>query len=220
MSLMLSGTSVTFTYATYFFQQAGLPNPFQATVIAYTLLVVGVLICVTYLTERFGRRTLLLTGSVGCSVSNYIIGALGCRPQTTPYLNATLAVICIWIAFYSTCFAGVGWGISAEISAPRLRGKTTAICMSFYMVFSIISSFTVPLMLAKTGPGARNWGVKTMFLYAILGTFGSVINYFYVPEIKGRTYNEIDEMYEARVPPRKMRTYKTLVEQEGTKTHR
>ena len=50
MSLMLSGTSVTFTYATCeiarprlprgahlpidFFQQAGLPNPFQATVIA------------------------------------------------------------------------------------------------------------------------------------------------------------------------------------------
>ena len=109
----------------------------------------------TYLTERFGRRTLLLTGSVGCATSNFIIGALGCGPTTTPYLNATLAVICIWIAFYSTCFAGVGWGISAEISAPRLRGKTTAVCMSFYMVFSIISSFTVPLMLAKTGPGAR-----------------------------------------------------------------
>ena len=39
-------------------------------------------------------------------------------------------------------------------------------------------------------------------------------------QIKGRTYNEIDEMYEARVPPRKMRRYRTLVEQEGTKTHR
>ena len=35
----------------------------------------------------------------------------------------------------------------------------------------------------------RNWGVKTMFLYAILGTFGSVINYFYVPEVGALVYD-------------------------------
>ena len=130
-------------------------DPLARTAHPSTLLVFGVLCCVFYLTERFGRRTLLLTGSIGCAASNWLVGGLGFATQTPTVLNAELAMICIWIAFYSTCFAGVGWGISAEIAAPRLRGKTTAVCMTFYQVVSIISSFCVPLMLATTGPGAR-----------------------------------------------------------------
>jgi hypothetical protein len=37
-------------------------------------------------------------------------------------------------------------------------------------------------MLAVTGPGARNWGTKTLFLFAILLAAGTVINYFLLPE--------------------------------------
>lgn len=38
-------------------------------------------------------------------------------------------------------------------------------------------------MLASTGKGARNWGVKTMYLFACLGAIGLVINYFILPEV-------------------------------------
>ena len=34
--------------------------------------------------------------------------------------------------------------------------------------------------------------------------------YFYVPEVKGRTLEEISEMFEARLPARKFRSYQCV----------
>lgn len=38
-------------------------------------------------------------------------------------------------------------------------------------------------------------------------------------QTKGRTFGEMDEMYEARVPPRKMQAFYTSVERSGQKKH-
>lgn len=43
----------------------------------------------------------------------------------------------------------------------------------------------VPLMIATT---ARGWGVKRLFLCAILTALGTVIIYFLLPEVRLRTY--------------------------------
>ena len=42
---------------------------------------------------------------------------------------------------------------------------------------------TVPLMISSSGNGARGWGVKTLFMFAILVAVGTVINYFLLPEV-------------------------------------
>ncbi|KAL1410692.1 hypothetical protein Q8F55_001634 [Vanrija albida] len=202
--LQWSGASVVFSYATYFLQQAGIKKPFQATCIVYSLLVAMVIVSF-YTTERFGRRTLIFTGGTGCFVCNVILGALGTLKRTDAVLNATLGVICIWVLFYAGCLAGVGWGLTSEISTPRLRARTTGVVVSMSMCFSLMFGYTVPLMLAATGKGARNWGVKTMFLFACLGGIGLVVNFFILPEVGGRTFSEVDEMYEKGVPPRKMK---------------
>ncbi|WOO81685.1 MFS transporter fmqE [Vanrija pseudolonga] len=212
--LQWSGASVVFSYATYFLQQAGIKQPFQATCIVYSLLVAMVIVSF-YTTEKFGRRTLIFTGGTGCFVCNIILGALGTQERTDTNLNATLAVICIWVLFYAGCLAGVGWGLTSEISTPRLRARTTGVVISMSMCFSLMFGYTVPLMLASTGKGARGWGVKTMFLFACLGGIGLVVNFFILPEVGGRTFSEVDEMYESRVPPRKMKGYVAAAKKAG-----
>ena len=48
-------------------------------------------------------------------------------------------------------------------------------------------------------------GMKISGGLALIGTLGS---FFYVPELKGRTFSEIDTMFFNRVKPRKMGNYR------------
>ncbi|ODO05600.1 hypothetical protein I350_04658 [Cryptococcus amylolentus CBS 6273] len=197
-----------------FFQQAGIPEPFQASVIVYCILL-GALMISFYTIERFGRRTLILAGGVGCTIFNVIIGATGFMPKdSTTTNNTTLAFICLWVFTYATTFAGTCWSISAEVATPRLRAKATAFAISTNAMSGALFNTTVPLMISTT---SRNWGVKTLFMFAILCGFGTIINYFLLPETKNRNFSEMDEMYENKIPPRRMASYVSSMEQSGSK---
>ncbi|WRT68794.1 uncharacterized protein IL334_005774 [Kwoniella shivajii] len=212
------GSSVVFNYTTYFFQQAGIPEPFQANVIVFCILI-GANIISFYLVERTGRRTLILYGGVASVVLCVIIGTMGVIEQTTSSQSATLAVICMWVVVYALCFAGTGWLLAGEISTPRLRAKTASFVAATNAIAGTLYNTTVPLMLGTDGAGARGWGLKTLYMFAILSAGGTVLCYFLVPETKGRTFNELDEMYEAGISPRKMKKHITRIEEAGLKVH-
>lgn len=113
-----------------------------------------------YTTEKFGRRTLIFTGGTGCFVCNIILGALGTQERTDTNLNATLGVICIWVLFYAGCLAGVGWGLTSEISTPRLRARTTGVVISMSMCFSLMFGYTVSReLLCKLTLGPSHAGL-------------------------------------------------------------
>ncbi|WVQ63618.1 uncharacterized protein L199_001771 [Kwoniella botswanensis] len=212
------GSSVVFNYTTYFFQQAGIPQPFQANVIVFCILI-GANIVSFYLVERAGRRTLILCGGAASAVLCVVIGVMGVIEQTTSSQSASLAVICIWVVVYALCFAGTGWLLAGEISTPRLRAKTSSFIAATNAIAGTLYNTTVPLMLGTDGAGARGWGLKTLFMFAILSAVGTVLCYFLVPETKGRTFNELDEMYEAGIPPRNMKKHITRIEEAGLKVH-
>lgn len=41
------------------------------------------------------------------------------------------------------------------------------------------------------------------FIFGGLGVVATVLCFFYIPELKGKTYQEIDELFVRQVPPRK-----------------
>lgn len=213
-----SGSPVVFNYTSFFLQQAGIPEPFQATCIVYCILL-GAIVISFYTVERFGRRALTLIGGVGSLLFNVLLGVFGLLVQTSAVQSATLAMICLWVVLYAICFAGSGWTVASEIATPRLRAKSTAFIVSTNAISGAIFNTTVPLMLSSSGNGAKGWGLKTLFMFAILSALGTVFNYYLLPETKGRTFGEMDEMYEARVPPRKMQAFYTSVERSGQKKH-
>ncbi|OCF31720.1 hypothetical protein I316_06527 [Kwoniella heveanensis BCC8398] len=210
-----SGSPVIFNYTTYFLQQAGLPKPFQASVIVYCILLFSLMVSF-YGIERFGRRTLILSGGLSCTVFNIAIASLGFAHKSDSTDSATLAFICLWVFMYAFGFAGTGWTCAAEIATPRLRAKTTAFAASTNAISGAIFNSVVPLMISAT---SRNWGVKTLYMFAILGGTGTVINFFLLPETKGRTFAEMDEMYDQKIAPRKMKAHVTTLEERGLKQH-
>ena len=38
-------------------------------------------------------------------------------------------------------------------------------------------------MISKNGAGSGGWGLKTLYMFAILSGVGAIINYFIIPEV-------------------------------------
>lgn len=60
-----------------------------------------------------------------------------------------------------------------------------------------------------------NWGYKTAWLFLGCGLAVTVLVFFFVPEPSQRNAAELDEMFEKRIPARKMREYVTDVQKRG-----
>ncbi len=54
-------------------------------------------------------------------------------------------------------------------------------------------------------PDAWNWGAKAGFFWAASGALCAIWTYFRVPEPKGRSYAEMDMLFDAHVSARKFK---------------
>lgn len=53
---------------------------------------------------------------------------------------------------------------------------------------------------------AWNWGPKSGYLWFGTGMLGIIWTFFRLPEPKGRSYGELDILFEQRVPARKFKS--------------
>ena len=108
-------------------------------------------------------------------------------------------------------FFGVGAGgiipiITAETSSIRLRAKSNSIGFVCNGFTSWAFNFFVPYMFnADEG----NWGGKTGFFFAGLSLAAAVVLYLELPEMKSRTYMQLDEMFENHIRTRQFAKYKS-----------
>ena len=88
----------------------------------------------------------------------------------------------------------------AELSSTRLRNKTVVLARNCFNITGIIANILTPRML---NPGAWNWGAKTALFWAGACFLSLIWTYFRLPEPKGRTFVEMDMLFENRVSARK-----------------
>lgn len=129
----------------------------------------------------------------------------------------------IYICGYNGMVATYAWLAGGEIPSQRLRSHTFGIAAAVGFLGAWLATFTAPYFI---NPAALNWGPEYGRLIFTLKIHQPSANddrvgwiwgpsclitvvwiYFYLPEIKNRTLEEIDEMFEARLPARKFRQY-------------
>lgn len=95
MTQQFIGLTLFSTFASYFFQQAGIEDPFQATCITSGLNIAANLTMILT-ADRFGRRNISCGGSTLSWAACMAIGILGVVPRVraTEYLLVTFA--CLW----------------------------------------------------------------------------------------------------------------------------
>jgi hypothetical protein len=83
--------------------------------------------------------------------------------------------------------------IASELGGTRLRKKTMALSTSFDVVSAFAITFTIPYLLGK--PGA-NLAAKVGFVFMGICIAGVLFCFFFVPELSGRSLEEVDELFE------------------------
>jgi len=108
---------------------------------------------------------------------------------------------------YNGMVATYAWLCGGELPSQRLRSYTFGLAASIGFLGAWLATFTAPYFI---NPSALNWGPKYGYIWCPSCLLAAAWVWFYLPEVKNRTFEEIDEMFEARLPARKFRGYKCI----------
>lgn len=130
----------------------------------------------------------------------FVIGFLDFGHSLTSVIWAQASLMDIWTFIYQLTVGPICFVIISEISATRLRGRTIAIATAVQAFASIVFTVAMPYMLS---PNEGNWRGKTGFLFGGISLICCVWCYLRIPESRGRTFEELDIMFERKIPLRK-----------------
>ncbi|KAM0325157.1 hypothetical protein ACHAQA_007696 [Verticillium albo-atrum] len=194
--------------AVFFFQQAGMKDhtAFALGLITSALQTIFVMLS-WILTTYLGRRTIYVWGSLINTIFLVALGVAAVFPRTDSSSLAQASLGLIISVLFTLGPAPASWVIIGETSAIRLRPLTTGVGRGCYYLVNIPCIFLGSWMLGTTG---ANLGGKCGFVWAGTGFACFVLAFFFLPEMKDRSYREIDILFKRKVPARKWR--KTVVD--------
>lgn len=200
----IQGNAFMNNYLVVFLERIGVDNSLQVY-IAQNAAQLGAITLSFYLTDKIGRRPILLTGSFFMGALMWIVAGLGqyTRMQESTAHGCVVAIL-IYQAFAGGCWGSCTWITTSEAAAASVREKTvmTATFASFCMVLLI--TYVNPYVQNE---GYGNLGARVGFVYGGCSFLALLWVYFFLPELKGRSLEELNEMFAARVPTRKFTKY-------------
>ena len=190
------GINAVLYFAPRIFESMGVSNNMLFTVIMGIINISFTLVAV-FSVEKFGRKPLLITGSLGMAV-----GALGVALSNVVTLPAVIPVISIMV--YSACFmfswGPICWVYISEIFPNTIRSQATAIAVAFQWIFNfIVSSTFVPMYNMKLGAMGDSFG--HFFAYALYGVIciaAAIFVWKLVPETKGKTLEDMTALWRGK----------------------
>lgn len=136
----------------------------------------------------------------------FVVAGLGAYTNVSggPTAQGCVAAILIYQAIAGGCWGSCTWITTSEAAAASVRERTimTATFVSFCMVLLI--TYVNPYV---QDAGYGGLGAKVGFVYGGCSFLALIWTFFFLPELKGRSLEELDEMFEARVPTRKFGKY-------------
>lgn len=141
--------------------------------------------------DRFGRRPLLLSSCIGCSVS-HVAAAYGLyRGRHELLVLATLAGA---MFFANTGIMPLVTTIVCEYFPTNNRAQANGITQLVMTVASLVS-------LKIYQPVADAFGVHMNYaLFAFVSAFTAAFVYRFIPETKGKTFKEIEMLFSDKKP--------------------
>lgn len=190
---------------TYFFEQAGLSpsNAYKVNVGGNGLAFISTLLG-SVLIAYVGRRPLFLGGMIVETIILLIVGILSVTTQTRANEWAQVVLSLVWVSVFDLSIGTTAYTISSEVSAVGLRVKTVSVAKNAH---NLVNMFSAVLEQYMMNPTKWNWKGKTAFFWLGTSVCVTVWTYFRLPELKGRTYEELDSLFDKRVSARKFNDY-------------
>ncbi|KAK3290268.1 general substrate transporter [Chaetomium fimeti] len=200
-----SGSMFIIAYKAYFLGMSEVANPFGMSNILSAMGILAIIFN-SLIVVRYGRRrVIIMIGLVLCGIFQLIIAVVyKTHPGTTSTGQVLVAFTCIYMMSYNGMIATYAWLAGGEIPSQRLRSYTFGLAAAVGFFFAWLTTFTAPYFI---NPESLSWGPQYGFIWFPSCVIAAVWVYVFLPETKGRTLEEIDEMFEAKLPARKFRKH-------------
>ena len=104
--------------------------------------------------------------------------------------------------------------IVSETAALRVKEKTNLLACVISVLTTFVTSFTIPYLINAQ---YANLGGKVGFIYGAINIIMVVMVFFFIPELKGRTLEEVDQLFASGVP---LRNFKSTVTRDAQEIYR
>lgn len=203
----VTGQAFASQYGTIYIKSLGTVNPFKMT-IGTSVVSIGFVVICLFLADKVGRKVLVISGTIIQIAGLITMGALGVQtPVPTSAKNGIVGCMFLFTAGFSLGWAPLTYVVITEVPSIKLRDKTQRFCFFFNILFAFLVAFTLPYLLNDDYAGLQS---KVGFIYGSFAILSLIFVILFVPECKGRSLEEIDYMFEHKVPIRKFQTYNTF----------
>ncbi|PQV48232.1 sugar porter (SP) family MFS transporter [Jejuia pallidilutea] len=178
------GINIIFNYAEEIFTAAG----YSVGDMLFNIVITGsVNLIFTLIAMRtvdsWGRRKLMLLGSIGLGIVYLILGgAYFFKFTGWPVLLLVITAI----AIYAMSLAPITWVVLSEIFPNKIRGVAMSIATFSLWVASFVLTFTFPLLNDALGASGTFW------VYSFICVAGFLFIKRKLPETKGKSLEEIE----------------------------
>ncbi|OJJ43541.1 hypothetical protein ASPZODRAFT_154425 [Penicilliopsis zonata CBS 506.65] len=199
-----TGISFITTYGTYFYTTSGITDSFLVTVITQACQLAGILVMFPSV-HYLGRRTMLLWGGAVQTISIFLVAIIGTAlPNSVAAGRCLVAFCCLYGFAFSWAWGPVAWVVTSEISSNALRSKTQSVATTTNWMSTLIIQIILPYLINTS---AADLGAKVGFIFGSTCLIGLIWAFIMVPETKGRSLEELDEMFANGVSIKDFPTY-------------
>jgi SP family xylose:H+ symportor-like MFS transporter len=186
------GINVVLYYAGNIFRDMGASTDsslLQTIIVGVVNLVFTVVAIFTV--DRFGRKSLMIIGSIGMGISML---ALGCTFYFNQVGILALLLMLLYTAAFAMSWGPVCWVLLAEIFPNSIR-SAMSVAVAAQWTANWIVSFTFPMMndnqflTLKFNHGFSYW------IYGTMAILSAIFIWKFVPETKGKTLEEIEKLW-------------------------
>jgi len=152
------------------------------TEFVFTIVAFGVI-------DRYGRKPLYIVGSLG--MAGTLTGLLVAAQTNQFHGPIVLVMILTYLAFFSACVGPVFWTLVPEIFPNDVRGLAMTVPVLLQWVANAVVVLVFPFAFHQIGKAI------TFGFLASMALCQAIFTYFYVPETKNKSLEEIEDFWSA-----------------------
>ncbi|XP_037088039.1 facilitated trehalose transporter Tret1-2 homolog [Pollicipes pollicipes] len=197
---IMTGVATVMTYAVVIFQGTGSAlGSYESAILIGCVRAFDSVCCVLYVSDRFGRRPLLMFSGIGCSLAALGMAAFIFARDQAPLWPGwqriswlPLPLILMFTVAFDYGFARTGWVVHSEILPNRIRSALSGVTLLIHNLSTFVSVFSFPYIretLTLAG---------SFCIFAFFSLLGLLLTIFFIPETKNKRLEAIEAFYVKR----------------------
>lgn len=186
----LCGVNVITYYATTIFQQYLGFGPVDSRIMSASMSLVQPLggLLGFFTIDRLGRRPLLLWCASAMAICMALLAGTTSTENNTGALVVAVVILYVFQFVFTAGYSGLTFLYAAEITPVRIRASANAISTATLWIFNFLLAEVTPVAFDSIDN-------RYYIVFAVCNAVMVLSVYFFFPETKGRTLEEIDALF-------------------------